>query len=295
MIKSIYKISWAVLPLLLNSCIKKDYDTENCYGQYTITPITPVELGLGDHVELKNTQTTIIFPNGSAQPVEIGSDKVLELYKGTHTVIPVKGADDKVTVDRTVVSVATDTDGTVLDPSDFVGGYRNIDIPATVPDWQIINYDVPTLVQTRVLILKVKFVGNNTSFINSFSGIIKGVTLSRDLNKAFANNGPKEHPALSTGSVNYPLNSTDDKGFQTNGRRLLGVDGNVSQILDLTLNYNGGLSKPYTFDLTQELDGFHTKEVTSPWVIELVIQLGADFQVTIEDWKSGPEIWMDAH
>ena len=293
--KSILKLSLTALPLLLTSCINSYYDTENCYGQYTLTPITPIESGFGEHVELKDTKTTILFPGGIAKLTEIGSSKVLELYKVAHTVVSVKGDIDKVNIDRTIVSVATDNEGSLFDAGEFVGGYRNLDIPTITPEWLVINYEVPTLIQTRVLTLKVKIEGDNTSFIESLSGVIKGVTVSRDLNNAFANNSNTTHPALSASSVNYPLNQIDNEGFMTSNRRLIGIDGNVSQQLVLTLNYKEGLSKPYTFDLTQKLKGFHNQDITSPWVIEFVLHIGADFNVSIDDWKFGSEKWMDAH
>lgn len=53
MIENIFKIACIVLTLLLSSCIKEDYNTNNCPGQYTITPISPKELNSGRSVELK--------------------------------------------------------------------------------------------------------------------------------------------------------------------------------------------------------------------------------------------------
>lgn len=295
MIKQICKLTCIALPLLLTSCIKADYDTENCWGQYTITPITPEELGQGNHVELKNTNTTLIFPDGNARQTEVGSDKVLQLYKGRHTAIPVKGTDDKVKINGKEVRVQTDANSIISDVPDFVGGYRDLDIPTTTKDWSITNYDVPTFVQSRQLILKVKFEGNNVPFINSFSGIISGITVSRDLNKAFANNATSDHPALESGLVKYALTDLDSEGYQTDTHRLLGVAGNGSQTLALTVNYNGGLQKAFTFDVTKSLDGFHTKDVMTPWVIKILIHLGADFQAEIVDWQEGPITNLEAH
>lgn len=295
MIKRLCQVVCITLPLIFTSCIKDGYDTENCPGQYTITPITPEELGLDKNIELKETNTTIIYPDGKARTTEVGSDKVLDLYSGTHKVISVKGENENVKIDKTIVSVAASEKGLANDPSAFIGGYKDIEIPYSVSDLGTVNYNIPTKVQTRQLILKVKLEGANTSFVESIVGNVSGVALARDLNYAFSNNGtPDRYPALKTGSVSYVLNEMSEDNYLTDTRRLLGLDGNSSQELAITIDYSGNTTKVYQFDITGKMDGFHTKEVTSPWVIELTIHLGADFQADIEDWKVGPEIWLDA-
>ena len=68
------KIASATLLLLLASCIKSDYDTENCPGLYTITPIVPVELQQGSDKQLRPTNTTVLYPGDSWRKTDVGSD-----------------------------------------------------------------------------------------------------------------------------------------------------------------------------------------------------------------------------
>ncbi len=294
MIKNRHILTYIAMLFLFMSCIKSGFDEEGCPGQYTITPVTPEELGAGEHVELKNCHTVVFYPDGIARAVETGSDKPLDLYKGAYTAIPVKGEDSNVTIDGTTVSVVTNPDGTAGDPCDFVGGYTDINVPESFAAPGIVNFDVPTKIQTRLLVLRVKFVGTNVAFIESVTGLVSGIAFSRDLNNAFTNNGTQfRYPALQNGSVTYDLD-LDQEDYYTGSRRLLGIDGDASQMLTFTINYTGDVQKTYTYDITGDMDGFHSREVTLPWVIEIVIHLGADFHADIEDWKAGPEVWIDA-
>ncbi len=295
MIEKIFRTGCIVLILLFTSCIKGDYNTDNCPGQYTITPISPKELNSGKNIELKDALTTLIDPSKSLRIVEVGSDRPLDLMKGLYTAIPVKGTNEKVKVEGKTVSVTVGTDGGADDPSDFVGGYLDIDVPKTVPDWGIVNYDVPTMIQTRLLVLRVKLEGLNAQLVESLNGVINGIAISRDLDNAFLDNGTTNRfPALKSGYVNYTLGLSGTDGYYTGSRRLLGLDGVASQILTLNITYKGNVQKVYTFNITNDLNGFHTKDVVQPWIIQMKLRLGADFQANIEDWIAGPEVWIDA-
>lgn len=295
MIENIFKTACIVLILFLASCIKEDYNTDNCPGQYTITPISPKELNSSRSVELENSLTTLIDPTKDSRIVEVGSNRPLNLMKGLYTAIPVKGMDEKVIVEGRFVSVTVEATGGANDPSDFVGGYLNLEVPKTVPDWGIVNYDVPTMIQTRLLVLKVKFEGLNAQLVQSVNSVVNGIAISRDLNNAFLDKGTTNRfPALKSGYVNYTLGLSGTDGYYTGSRRLLGLDGAASQILTLNIIYKGGVQKVYTFDITNDLNGFHTKDVVQPWIIQMKLRLGADFQANIEDWIAGPEVWIDA-
>ena len=295
MIENIFKIACIVLTLLLSSCIKEDYNTNNCPGQYTITPISPKELNSGRSVELKNSLTTLIDPSKDSRIVEVGSNRPLDLMKGLYTAIPVKGTDKNVEIEGKTVSVTAESTGEANNPSDFVGGYLDIDVPKTVPDWGIVNYDVPTMIQTRLLVLRVKREGLNAQLVESLNGVINGIAISRDLDNAFLDNGTTNRfPALKSGYVNYTLGLSGTDGYYTGSRRLLGLVGVASQILTLNITYKGNVQKVYTFNITNDLNGFHTKDVVQPWIIQMKLRLGADFQANIEDWIAGPEVWIDA-
>lgn len=291
------KIASATLLLFLASCIKSDYDTENCPGLYTITPIAPVELQQGSSNELRPTNTAVLFPGENWRKTQVGSDVTLELLKGHYMAVSLKDENGQVAVDGTAISVSSDATGAAQEPSDFVGGYIDFPVEGGLVDFGIINHDLPTYVQTRPLVLKVKIEGDNGALVESITATVDGITLSRDLHHAFIEGGATDRfPAITDGHVAYTLDEPDTDGFYTGSRRLLGLDGRdrQTQELVLTVHFVGGFSKEYTFDITQDLNGFHTRDVTSPWIIKFILSAGADFEGTIQDWIAGPEEWLDA-
>lgn len=298
MIRNISKLACLSLLLLLASCIKEGYDRDNCPGEYTITPLTPDELSEGA-VEMTGAKVTLVnSATGEKQDVTVGSDTPIDLEDGTYTVVAVKGTENEnVTVDGKTVSVTTKPDGTANDiPEDLAGGYTDITVSDSPTDQGNINFNVPTHVQSRPLTVKLTFEGENTALIESIGGMVDGIALSRDLNNGFVpTDGQPRHPATTAGSINYSFTKDAEGNLYTDSHRLLGIDGDDTQTLTLTVNYAGGVQKTYTFDVTQKMDGFHTTDVLNPWVIEITLRLGADFTATIEDWASGPESWMDAH
>lgn len=292
--KYTHKLIYIVLPLLLTSCIKEGYDKENCPGDYVIVPINPDKAE-----ELEGAYTKIIDSNGNEHSIEAGSGNTVDLEDGNYTVVVVKDAeDDKIHLTGTTIGVTTQPDGTANDAGNPVGGYTEITAGGNGSAGQDnIRFEVPTKHQSRPLILKVNFEGENTAFIQSVAGLVDGIALSRDLNHGFEpTDGQDRHPAITAGSIAYDLlPGEEDANGYTGTHILLGIDGDGSQTLTITVTYQGGIQKTYTFDITRDMDGFHTEEVTTPWVIEVTLRLGADFQATIEDWQSGPESWMDAH
>lgn len=293
--KHICKIASATLLLLFASCIKSDYDTENCPGLYTITPIVPVELQQKNNEFLPNTNTSVMYPGGEWRKTEAGPDNILELTKGQYRAVSLKGENDRVGLQGGVFVSVSSTDGAAGDPGNFVGGYIDFNVEGGLVDWGIVNYDLPTYIQTRILTLKVKIEGDNSALVESVTTTVDGITLSRELHNAFIEGGERDrYPALSTGYVAYTLGEKDADGYYTDSRRLLGLDANAGQNLVLTIHYKDGFQKDFNYDITTDLDGFHTKEVVTPWVIRIILRAGADFTVDIEDWIAGPEEWIDA-
>ena len=295
MIKNICKIAGATLLLLFASCIKSDYDTENCPGLYTITPIVPVELQQKNNEFLTNTNTSMMYPGDDWHKTEVGPDNILELTKGQYRAFSLKGENERVGLQGGVFVSVSSADGAAGDPGNFVGGYIDFNVEGGLVDWGIINYDLPTYIQTRVLTLKVKIEGDNSALVETVTATVDGITLSRELHNAFIENGERDrYPALSTGYAAYTLGEKDADGYYTDSRRLLGLDANAGQNLVLTIHYKDGFQKNFNYDITADLDGFHTKEVVTPWVIRIVLRAGADFTAEIEDWIAGPEEWIDA-
>ncbi len=294
MMKNI-KIASMVLLLLFASCIKSDYDTENCPGLYTITPIVPAELQQQSNEFLQNSNSSVMYPTAEWKRTEVGPDNILELLKGQYRAYSLRGESDQVQVERGNVVSVSSTNGATGDPGNFVGGHIDFPVEGGLVDWGVINHDLPTYIQSRALTLRVKIEGDNSALVESVTATVDGIALSRELHNAFIEGGERDrYPALSNGHAEYSLNEKDSEDYYTASKRLLGLDGNAKQNLVLTIHYSDGTVVNFTYDITSELDGFHTQEVVTPWVISIVLRAGADFTATIEDWYSGPEEWMDA-
>lgn len=295
MIKNSGKIAGITLLLLFASCIKSDYDSENCPGLYTITPIVPVELQQKNNEFLENTNTSVMYPGGDWRKTEVGPENILELTKGQYRAVSLKGESEQVGLQGGVFVSVSSADGAAGEPGDFVGGYIDFGVEGGLVDWGIINHDLQTYIQTRLLTLKVKIEGDNSALVEKVTATVDGITLSRELHNAFIENGERDHyPVLSSGYAAYALDEVDDDGFYTDSRRLLGLDANAGQELVLTIHYNDGVQRDFVYDITTDLDGFHTRDVVTPWVIRIVLRAGADFTAEIEDWIAGPEEWIDA-
>lgn len=272
--------------ITMSSCIKEGYDDENCRDEYNITVTWPV----GTPGDDEKTTITIINPDGTKTTIH--PNDPTELEEGKHQISGVSGNDDdKVEVDGSTVTVKPKEDGTAGDPGDFMGGSTDIEITQDSKP----NIEVPMIQQSRPLVIKVKLEGYGVDAIDQITGMVSGIALSRHINDGFVPvDGKPRHPALQSGNVSYDSMPKGEDGFYTGNQRLLGIDGDASQQLGLTVELTDGTILNFPFDITTDMDGFHVTDVTQPWVIEIVLHLGADFHATIEDWKVGPEEWMEA-
>ncbi len=303
--KHIHKLTlFVLLALSMTACIKEGYDSENCPGELKIIPFEPNPdgsgTGMGD--ELKHPETTLILPDGSTVTIQAGSDQSLDLEEGTYTVVSTQGDDmGNLTLTGTEVSVAVNPDGTLADVGELVGGYTDIQVGGQTENENTV-FKIPTHFQTRELIVKVKFTGRNVQMLEGVDGTVDGIAASRDLNNGFPPvDGEPRHPVTRSGKVAYSFDrtapetrATAEQDFRSETRRLLGIDGDAEQQLTLNAAFGGEVLKEYRFNIARDMDNFHILDVTRPWVIEVTLHLGADFSATIEDWKSGPESWMDA-
>ncbi|MEL5891876.1 FimB/Mfa2 family fimbrial subunit [Bacteroides sp. GD17] len=291
MMKNSYKIVLlALLSLAATACIKDGFDSDNCPGEFVITVDYPDGTEPGT-----NVNTVITYPDGTQKPVEIGKDNPLDLDEGSYTVTSTTGTTGNAIVEGSKVTVETNPDGTAKDPDDFFGGSTEITVGPNADDGDK-SYKIPVIQQTRPLIIKVKFVGNNVSLVEAVSGTVDGIALSRDLSNGFPPaDGKPRHSVYQSGSIAYSFSKTGTgQEFLSETHRLLGIDGDAEQHLKLSILFSGQASKEYDFNIARAMDEFHITEVTKPWTIEITIYLGADFSATIEDWKAGPDIWMDA-
>lgn len=287
--KNYLKLICILFSVVMSSCIKDGYDYDNCPGEYNVTTVWPGNNGEYDGYD-ENTTLTIITPSGQVITIAPGSS--LGLEEGKHQVNGILGNDDdKVEINGSTVTVKPETDGTAGDPGDFMGGSTNIEV---TPDGDT-SFKVPMMHQSRPLVIKVKFIGYGAEALTGVSGMVEGIALSRHINHGFVPvDGQPRHAALKTGNVSYSAMSINEDGFYTDNKRLLGIDGDSEQHLTLTARMADGTVLTLPFDITSDMHEFHITDVTEAWVIEIVLQLDIDFKATIEDWKVGPEEWMEA-
>lgn len=282
-----------LLAISATACIKNGFDSDNCPGEFTFIPVYPEGIATtpGD------MNTIITGPDGSRKPVNIGENNPVELEEGKNTITTTQGSTDNTIIDSNRITIKLTPDGTPQEPGDFSGGYVDVLVDPNT-DSEDTQFQVPVNKQTRPLVIKVKFVGNNVLLIEKISGEVSGIAFSRDLNNGFPPvDGKPRHPAYTSGNIAYSFSKTEGgsgKEFLSEAHRLLGIDGNAEQHLTLDILFKDQVHKKYDFDITRTMDEFHIIEVTKPWMIEITIYLGADFSATIEDWKAGPDIWLDA-
>lgn len=303
----IFKIvSFSLLLLFASSCIKSKYDVENCPSWITVTPLVPVELDSGHQTVLENTNSSMICPDyGEWNRVNIGPEEILILRRGYYQFFAIKDENEHITQERSTLSISIKPDGSAQEPNLFVGGSVDFSLGNSLEDNIAINHNLQTYIQSRQLVLRVKFVGDNISEIKKVDAKVEGIATKRELLYGFKEGGtPDRYPALYNGFVNYHFDGIDSDGYRSEGRRLLGLDAEVPQILTLTVTYDDDTVRKFIFDITDGsalssvlsngLNGFMTNEVTLPFVIKMTVRVGIDFSAQIIDWIAGPELWLDA-
>lgn len=193
------------------------------------------------------------------------------------------------------LKVHTQADGTAESPAIFSAGL--------VPAWESSAaseiIELPMYRQVRPLVIEINFIGDGYVWIGGVAGTLRGIALERAMTDAFPPvNGLSRPAAIEAGSTNYAFAPADNAKagiWYTGVRNLIGVDGNSRQILDLTVSFTGD-NEPasFEFDVTDQLAGFQTKNVGEPWYVVLTLNMGANLDVGVVDWLSGPESWITA-
>lgn len=289
--KILLKISPLVFLLFAASCIKDGFIGEDCPGDYNVSVEFPVNTDADE-----GTTITIIKPDGTEETITIGGgNSNINLDEGKYRIIGNTPYDkEKVAIQGENVSVMEDENGDCTDPGSFTGGLLDLDIRADKPIDS--NIKVPVIQQTRPLSVRVKLLGNMAQQITGVNSAVEGIALSRHINHGFPPvDGEPRHPAIKETRAFYQQTIKDDEGFYSSSRNLLGINGDAPQKLALNVRFNKDTEVAYQYDITSDMDGFHVTDVKEPWVIEIVLQVGADFQATIVDWKVGPETTLEAN
>lgn len=289
--KTLFKTMAFVVLLSATACIKDGFIGENCPGDFSVSVVGPDGLGTD-----KNTTITVIMPDGSTKNIAIGNEGKgnIDLGEGKFQLVASTPYEkDKVNLEGDKITVRKDENGECVDPSDFNGGATDIEI---IPGKEVNpNIEVPMVQQTRPLIVRVKLLGDAAQRVTGVNSKVDGIALSRHINHGFPPVDKKpRHPAIEATSIAYKQ-AKDENGFYSGTRKLLGIDGDAAQHLALTIHFDESKEVTYQYDISRDMDEFHITDVKEPWVIEIILQLGADFQATIVDWQVGPETILEAN
>lgn len=287
--------------VLLSSCINEYTDWSKCFRAIRIVLnwIDTEPLYSDESVQIEiypsSGETLLLNSNIYGTDVDLLADK--------YVLIGSEKADNvSINEEDSTVSVLTRGNGIVMNPTPFSAGMTTAEV-VYVPDSLIIP--LPMYQQTRPLIVEVEFIDKRIPIINEFPTIesisadLSGVTVKRKINDAFSSATDRLFvPAIEKGEASYNLSEPEEPReggiWYTGANNLIGLDMTTTHLLHLNVNFEGGYSPEFTFDVTEQVAGFQTIEIHKPWYIIITLRLDSSLEVTIEDWYAGPDSWLIA-
>lgn len=205
--------------------------------------------------------------------------------------------------EQTVYLDALD-DGTVVnEPGYFSAGSTEVEV---MPGESISEtIDLPLYKQVRKLIIELKFEGEGASLINQVSGYVDGIALNREINYGFSpvDKTITRPPANKAGKMSYAFARSSslaavDEVIYSDGKNLLGIDGNAKQLLTFTATFKKGETYMLIEDITELMNGFHTEGLDEngsdkPWYVKISFSVDTDLNISIQDWENGGESWIE--
>ena len=284
---------------LMSSCIRDGELLDNCFRLIRIQfqwidtePLSPSE----------QVNVAITPSNGTTQNITSNvTGRDVDLMPATYTLVGYE-QEENVTINEIegVVSVNTLSDGSLLEPTLFSAGKTTAEVVLR-PDTLIIP--IPMYQQTRPLIIEVLFRDTRIPIINEFppvkelSAVLHGVTLERNINDGFVEEEREIPVARKRGDIPYNLQKSElsrqDSLIYIDSHNLLGLDFST-HILDLHVEFENGLFENFSVDVTEQIAGFHSKEIHKPWYIIITLTLDSSLNVSIQDWIAGPDSWLTA-
>lgn len=286
---------------ILSSCIRDGEDLENCFRNIRI------ELRWIDTRPLSdNEQVNIAITSSSGETTAITSDIYgtdVDLLADTYTLVGWEAAENVIlNRENATVSVATRADGVLLNPSPFSAGMTRAEV---VFQYDSLIIPLPMYQQTRPLIVEVEFIDTDSPIINEFpplenlSATLSGITLERDINDAFIESATRQSTgAIRNGKVAYDLIEDPEPReggiWYIGANNLLGFDPGAVHTFDLTVKFQGQEPMDISFDVSDQLSEFETRNIHEPWYIIIRLSLDSSLDVSIQDWIAGPESWLIA-
>lgn len=284
--------------LFITSCVEDGENLEKCMRTVRIEPrwIHTRPVNESEDVNIR------IRPNTSfGTSEEIKSDifgvNVDLLTSGYTIVVWEDYSNVNLDITNQTVSVqSTSRSRAIADPSLFSAGSATAEV--TPAD----GFEIIPLImyrQVRPLIITIEFEGMGIPFINSINGTLNGIAWERTWQNGFPPVNEAIRPTvIQSGDITYTFTPSEEEGeenWYTGTRNLLGIDGNMQQMLDLNISFNNDNNDvDYEINITNQLAEFHTKDVDEPWYVILKLNLGANLEIDIVDWISGPESWITA-
>ncbi len=286
---------------IFSSCIRDGLDLDNCFRNIRIEfrwiDTQPISQDEQVNISITSSQgeTTNITSNIYGRDVDLAAD--------TYTLVGWEPAEN-INLNRVdgTVSVSTRADGIILNPTPFNAGMTRAEV---IIQQDSLIIPIPMYQQTRPLIVEVQFIDTDSPIINEFppleslSATLSGITLERNINDAFIERATRQSTkALKNGSIVYNLEenpeSREEGLWYIGSNNLLGFDPGVPHTFDLTVKFEGEEPLDISFDVSDQLSEFETKDIHEPWYIIIRLSLDSSLKVSIQDWIAGPESWLIA-
>ena len=283
--KAIFMTILGLLAVSFSSCIKEDLSDCNTHLFIELDWIRTDPRDNQEQVQL--SVTPVDFERAKIDMTSGISGREAELRPDYYRLVGWEPAEN-ITIAGDTVTLATGTDGFVLEPEIFAGGSALAEVYPGRPD-QVLH--LPMRQQTRPLCIKVYFTGYGVPLIEGLTAVLEGVTVERKIENAFAPGDDSVRPAaIRSGSAFYAFGEQTDHWYAT--KRLIGVDGESAQKLTLYATFPDGHVSSVSLDVTGQMFGYHTQDVNDPWCIILNVDLTELLIMTITDWKAGAESWI---
>lgn len=284
-------ISLSLLTLTVVSCVKDSLDDCFQWMRIELRWISTQPVDDSESVKIE------VIPLTSESEYEITSDIYgvnVNLRVGEYKIVGHEASSNvDIDYDNLTVEVGTAADGMALEPDIFSAGSTITNVARSDESLVI---PVPMYRQSRTLLIGIDFQGDGAPLVTQVEGVLSGITIKRNLDNGFPPvNELTRPPAITNGSIQYkfgPVTRAIEDARFVDSKRLLGIDGNTTQVINLDVEFEDGTSESLSFDITEDMVGFHTQDINEPWYIIITLEAGINLNVEIVDWLAGPESWI---
>ena len=171
------------------SCVREDVDLSQCYRNLKI-----VLDWINSQPRNEQDSINIAINSANFPEIDIKSDRYgtdVDLLPRTYDITGWETTPN-VNVSGRTVSLATNPDGSPIDPITFSGGAVTATVDENIEFQTIV---LPVRQQTRELIFRIKFLGDGLNLLEGLQGHADGIAVTRDINAAFPPADGRVRPA----------------------------------------------------------------------------------------------------